>query len=55
MKNQEKYGLMDLRYYPLGIDDPDTVLKFLPEGNYYEGLQNVSFDIDSIRKVNLDY
>lgn len=36
------------RYYPLGIDDPDyTVLKFTARrGNYYEGLQNVSFDID---------
>ncbi len=36
------------KYYPLGIDDPDySVLKFTArKGNYYHGLQNVSFDID---------
>ena len=35
-------------YYPLGVDDPDySVLKFTAtKGNYYHGLQNVSFDIE---------
>ncbi|MCX7747915.1 MAG: pyridoxamine 5'-phosphate oxidase family protein [Clostridia bacterium] len=34
-------------YYPLGVDDPDyTVLKFTSKwANYYEGLQNISFDV----------
>lgn len=35
------------RYYPLGINDPDySVLRFTAKkGNYYHGLQNISFDI----------
>lgn len=34
-------------YYPLGVTDPDyTVLRFTAKyGNYYESLNNVSFDI----------
>jgi general stress protein 26 len=36
------------RYYPLGISDPDyCVLRFTArKGNYYQGLQNISFDIE---------
>lgn len=34
-------------YYPQGVEDPDyTVLRFKArQGNYYEGLGNVTFDI----------
>ncbi|MDP4088555.1 MAG: pyridoxamine 5'-phosphate oxidase family protein [Bacillota bacterium] len=34
-------------YYPLGVEDPDySVLRFTAKsGNYYHGLQNVSFEI----------
>ena len=34
-------------YYPLGVTDPDyTVLRFTAQwANYYEGLNNVSFDV----------
>jgi general stress protein 26 len=36
-------------YYPKGIDDEDySVLKFTAvTGNYYHGLQNETFDVDS--------
>lgn len=35
------------RYYPLGIDDPDysVILFTARQGNYYEMLSNVTFDI----------
>jgi general stress protein 26 len=35
------------RYYPLGVEDPDySVIRFTARsGNYYENLENVSFDI----------
>lgn len=34
-------------YYPLGVEDPDySVLRFTAKwGNYYHGLQNVSFEL----------
>ena len=35
------------KFYPLGVEDPDyTVLRFTAKrGNYYHGLENVTFDI----------
>ncbi len=35
------------RYYPKGVNDPDyTVLRFTSRwGNYYHGLQNVTFQV----------
>lgn len=35
------------KYYPLGVSDPDySVLKFTAEkGNYYHGLQNITFEL----------
>ena len=35
------------RYYPKGVNDPDyTVLRFTSKwGNYYHGLENVSFEV----------
>ena len=35
------------KYYPLGVNDPDySVLRFTAlKGNYYHGLQNMSFDV----------
>jgi len=35
-------------YYPLGVEDPDySVLHFTARwGNYYHGLNNISFDIE---------
>lgn len=37
-------------YYPLGVEDPDySVLHFKAEqGNYYHGLNNITFDLDAI-------
>jgi general stress protein 26 len=34
-------------YYPLGINDPDySILSFTAErGNFYQGLENIDFDI----------
>lgn len=36
------------KYYPLGVNDPDySVLRFTAKkGNYYHGLQNISFDVE---------
>ena len=35
-------------YYPLGVEDPDySVLRFTARrGNYYHGLNNITFDIE---------
>ena len=37
-------------YYPQGVEDPDySVLYFMAErGNYYHGLKNINFEIESL-------
>jgi general stress protein 26 len=37
-------------YYPLGVEDPDySVLRFTDrQGNFYHGLDNITFDVDAV-------